>query len=192
MIDGDARGSVDSLLVRLRPFVERRLRSPADVEDVLQDVFLRLHRGLSQLRDDERFGPWIYRIARNAIIDRQRAHSRTSELSDEEAAGADDDRDAKESLSACVAPFVARLPSLSGSGHARRSRGVPHKDAAVMLGISLPGVKSRVQRGRAKLRAMFEECCRLELDARNRVVGYECRSDKDPNQRGGCGKMGRR
>jgi RNA polymerase sigma-70 factor (ECF subfamily) len=58
--------------------------------------------------------------------------------------------------------------------------GVAHKEAASMLGISIPGVKSRVQRGRAKLREMFDQCCQLELDARCRVVAYQCRPGKDP------------
>lgn len=49
-----------------------------------------------------------------------------------------------------------------------------------MLGISVPGVKSRVQRGRAKLRRMFGECCQLELDVRRRVVSYHCRAGGDP------------
>jgi RNA polymerase sigma-70 factor (ECF subfamily) len=50
--------------------------------------------------------------------------------------------------------------------------GLPHKDEALLLGISLSGLKSRVQRGRQKMRAMFEACCEISLDCRGRVV--EC------------------
>jgi hypothetical protein len=39
-----------------------------------------------------------------------------------------------------------------------------------MLGLSVSGVKSRVQRGRAKIRSMFDECCEISLDCRGRVV----------------------
>lgn len=39
-----------------------------------------------------------------------------------------------------------------------------------MLGVSLSGVKSRVQRGRQRIRRMFEECCEMSLDARGRVT----------------------
>lgn len=56
--------------------------------------------------------------------------------------------------------------------------GVTFKGAAAAIGISVPLMKSRVQRGRAKLRELFEECCRLELDVRRRVVDYECRSEQ--------------
>ena len=55
---------------------------------------------------------------------------------------------------------------------------VTFNDAAAAIGISIPLMKSRVQRGRAKLRELFEECCRLELDVRPQVVVCECRSEE--------------
>jgi RNA polymerase sigma-70 factor (ECF subfamily) len=42
-----------------------------------------------------------------------------------------------------------------------------------MLGISLSGMKSRVQRGREKIRDMFAECCRISVDSRGRVMECE-------------------
>lgn len=39
-----------------------------------------------------------------------------------------------------------------------------------MLGISLSGMKSRVQRGRAQIRRMFEECCKVSVGARGHIV----------------------
>lgn len=51
------------------------------------------------------------------------------------------------------------------------------KDAAQMIGISVSGMKSRVQRGREKLRALLEACCEIALDARGRVIGCEPRTD---------------
>jgi RNA polymerase sigma-70 factor (ECF subfamily) len=53
--------------------------------------------------------------------------------------------------------------------------GLAQKDAATMLGVSVSGMKSRVQRGRQKLRALLEECCEIALDARGRVIGCEPR-----------------
>lgn len=44
-----------------------------------------------------------------------------------------------------------------------------------MLGISLSGMKSRVQRGREKIRDMFEDCCKISVDGRGRVVECEAR-----------------
>src|SRR5690349_16150919 len=112
MIEADARESIATLMERLRPFVERRVSSPADVDDILQDVFVRMQRGLSTLRDADRFGPWIYRIVRNVIIDRRRSQSRDSAPPDDDLAPPiDEPPDLKNGLASCVAPFIARLPS---------------------------------------------------------------------------------
>jgi RNA polymerase sigma-70 factor (ECF subfamily) len=39
-----------------------------------------------------------------------------------------------------------------------------------MVGISVSGMKSRVQRGRAQLRSALDQCCQIALDARGRVI----------------------
>lgn len=73
MIPPEARGAWLEVAARLRPYVARRVASAADVEDIVQDTFLRMHRGLDGLADGERFGPWVYRIATSAISDRVHA-----------------------------------------------------------------------------------------------------------------------
>src|SRR3569833_3706025 len=63
------RMSIDhayDVAARLRPFIARRI-SPAEVDDVLQDVFVRMHRGLPALRDDERFTSWKLQVARRTV-----------------------------------------------------------------------------------------------------------------------------
>lgn len=55
--------------------------------------------------------------------------------------------------------------------------GMTQKQAAEMLGVSLSGMKSRVQRGRVLLRRSLEDCCTIALDVRGRIVGCEPRPD---------------
>jgi RNA polymerase sigma-70 factor (ECF subfamily) len=45
-----------------------------------------------------------------------------------------------------------------------------------MLGVTLSAMKARVQRGREKIRDMFEQCCRISTDCRGRVIECEPRS----------------
>ena len=113
MLDAKAHQSVGELMERLRPFIARRLSSAADVDDVLQDVLLRMQRHVHELRDSDRPGPWLYRITRNAITDRFRAEARSAGLPERDAHSADPDNDAEltTELARCVAPLVARLPS---------------------------------------------------------------------------------
>lgn len=185
MITADARGDWNELAARLRPFIARRLASPGDVDDVLQDVLLRMHRGFGDLEDEQRFGPWVYRIARNAVIDHQRKASRSPALPPREETDDAEAIDVGHELAGYLAFFVARLPSPYREAITLvELEGVSQVDAARMLGISVSGMKSRVQRGRAKLRAMLEACCEFALDARRRVVG--CRPRADAQVPDGC------
>jgi RNA polymerase sigma-70 factor (ECF subfamily) len=183
MIPTEARGAWSEIENRLRPYVARRVASSADVDDLLQEIFVRMQRGLSELRDGERFGGWIYRIAEHVIIDSARARARnpvvpSAQLPDGCDIESGDDIDALQSdLGDCVALFVARLPSPYREAITLTElEGLTQKDAAEMLGVSLSGMKSRVQRGREKIRDMFDECCRISVDCRGRVVECEPRA----------------
>jgi RNA polymerase sigma-70 factor (ECF subfamily) len=79
-------------------------------------------------------------------------------------------------LTACVALFVARLPSPYREAITTTElEGHTQKEAADMLGVSIAAMKSRILRRREKIREMFEECCRISLDCRGRVVECEPR-----------------
>jgi RNA polymerase sigma-70 factor, ECF subfamily len=186
MIAAEAQGAWKTIEDRLRPYVARRVASAADVDDVVQEVLVRLHDHLTSLRDGERFGGWVYRIASNAIVDLGRRRARDplargvpTEGSDLAEGERDDSLRLVAELGECVAMFVARLPSPYREAITLTElEGLTQSDAAELLGISVSGMKSRVQRGREKLREMFDQCCEISVDCRGRVVGYE--------PRGGC------
>ena len=162
---------------RIRPFVARRI-APPEVDDVLQDVFVRVQRGLASLRDEERFTSWLFQIARNSVADHQRARARhpipASPFDDDRAAlEDDDDREAARALSACVSLFVAQLRSPYREAVTLvELEGLTAREAAEIVGISVSGMKSRVQRGREQLRRLFEQCCEIALDARGKVTEF--------------------
>jgi RNA polymerase sigma-70 factor (ECF subfamily) len=184
MIAPEARGGWRELEARLRPYVARRVRGPADVDDVVQDVFVRMQRGLLGLRDGERFGGWVYRIAEHAVADHLRSRARHPVASGSGGEGAEDaehsgdgDPTLEADLSECVALFVSRLPSPYREAITLTElEGLTQKDSAEMLGLSLSGMKSRVQRGREQIRRMFEECCEISVDARGHVLDCTPRS----------------
>ncbi len=183
MITPAARGAWRDLEATLRPFIARRIRVAADVDDVLQDVFLRMQRGLAGLRDEERFGPWAYQVARSAIADHLRTSARhpASEGAappDLPARAPTDDDALEREVARYVIPFVAMLPSPYREALTLTElEGLTQREAAALLGLSLSGMKSRVQRGRLLLRRALEDCCHIALDARGRVIGCEPRPD---------------
>jgi RNA polymerase sigma-70 factor, ECF subfamily len=181
MIAAESKGAWAELDTRLRPFVARRVASPADVDDVLQDTFLRMQRGIRELRDDERFGAWVYRVARSAIADHRRSRARhplaVAPPAEPPSVVLDDaDTTAEQELAGCVTLFTQMLPEPYREAITLTElEGLSQKEAARRLGLSHSGMKSRVQRGRERLRALFEECCDVACDARGRVVSYERR-----------------
>lgn len=168
---------------RLRPFIARRV-APADIDDVMQDVFVRMQRGLPQLRDEQRFTSWLFQVARSSVAEHMRTRARHPLASgaplEEPAEEPDeDDRAAMRSLSACVSLFVAALASPYREAVTLvELEGLTAREAAERAGISVSGMKSRVQRGRAQLRRMFDQCCEIALDARGKAIGYTPRGPR--------------
>ncbi|MCO4763454.1 MAG: sigma-70 family RNA polymerase sigma factor [Myxococcales bacterium] len=171
---------------RLRGFLRRRVRE-ADVDDVLQEVFIRVHRGLLRGDVPRDPGAWLHRITRTTLIDhyRSRGADRSLPYAEPTEAGAaartDGGPGAAESereLARCMVPFIAQLPepyraAMTWTG----IEGSSQTAAAERAGISVSGMKSRVQRGRRQLAALFHRCCTLELDARGTVMPPEVGCD---------------
>jgi RNA polymerase sigma-70 factor (ECF subfamily) len=181
------------LRARLGAFVGRRIGNPEDAEDVVQDVFVRMQRNIGALSSADRLDAWAFRIARNAVADHYRSRSRrnlTGEtaLKAMEELGADaaePTSDARAEMAHCIAPMVRELPdTYRRTIELTELEGMSQAAAAERLGLSVPGAKSRVQRGRARLQAMLLRCCEIETDRRGRVVAFETRDGE------GCASCG--
>ena len=185
MIGATARTAWEEVERHLRPFVARRVTDPVDVGDVLQEIYLRVQAGVAGLRDSERFGPWVYQVARNALADHARSRTRhhpegapRAVEADLAAPAAEDDGAAERELATYMATFVAALPPpYREAVLLTELQGMAHKDAAAMLGISLSAMKARVRRGRSQIQQMLRACCDIALDARGRVMSYDRRPD---------------
>jgi len=163
----------------LRGFIRKRIGSDHDADDILQQVFLKIQTRLDSLRETEKLQAWLYRITRNAIVDHYRQQRPRESLPEELAADdpADDRRCAME-LARCLRGMVERLdPRYRDALRWSELDGLPQRDVATRLGLSLSGAKSRVQRGRAKLKQMLLDCCRFETDRYGNILDSECRRD---------------
>jgi RNA polymerase sigma-70 factor (ECF subfamily) len=95
--DGDAAAFNQLVLAyrkRILGTIGRLIGHPEDVEDVGQEVFVRLYFSLDQLRSAEVFEPWLYRLTSNAAYDylrkrRRRMESRMADLSEQQVTVAD-------------------------------------------------------------------------------------------------------
>ena len=177
----------------LRAFIAKRVVNEAEADDIAQDVWIKMQRGLDGLKDQKRLISWIYQIARRAIIDHYRAPGRRREMpaglaADLEAyqssptrqAASEDSGQFRSDLAGCLRPMIERL-----SQDYRQAvvlvdlEGLTQQEAAAQLGLSLSGMKSRVQRGRRQLKGMLEDCCTIELDRRRGVANYDLRDQQN-------------
>jgi RNA polymerase sigma-70 factor (ECF subfamily) len=172
---------------RLRAFIVRRVRSEADADDILQDVFLRIHQHAAGVHRTDRLMSWLFQVTRNAIVDYYRAPVRREQP--ESLAGVpvldraeavmsateleDDSEGVREELARCLQPMLGQLSPLYREAVALVDlSGVTQTEAAARLGLSVSGMKSRVQRGRRALKETLVECCPVRVDTVGRIVDY--------------------
>jgi RNA polymerase sigma-70 factor, ECF subfamily len=161
---------------RLKNFILKRIPDEQSAEDLLQEVFLKIHARIDTLRDEEKLQSWIYQIARNAITDYYREQRTTLELPEslllpEEPLVGDD---VVKELIPSIKAMVDSLPD-----EYRRAlimtdyEGLTQRQLAEKLGLSYSGAKSRVQRAREKLKVMLLDCCHFEFDRLGKVIDYQ-------------------
>ena len=169
----------DEFTAQLRRFISGQVRGEADVEDILQEVFIKIHRGLDRLDDHSKLHAWVYQITRNAIIDHYRRGGPGVEAPEElpdRIAEEEDSEGAEAEVATCLRPMAEDLPEKYREALLLTDiEGLTQKEPAERLDISLSGAKSRVQRAREKLKGVLLECCHLEVDRRGRVVDWESR-----------------
>lgn len=163
---------------RLRRFILKRVRDSAAAEDILQDVFLKIHTKADSLQDETKLESWIFQITRNTIIDHYRSKGKTDPLDNSIDLAEEDLHDeAHKRLATTVRSFIDQLPPLYREALVLvEYEGLTQNEVAVKLGISLSGAKSRVQRARAMLRDLFMQCCHFEFDQYGTVLDYHSRS----------------
>ncbi|MEX0652988.1 MAG: sigma-70 family RNA polymerase sigma factor [Phycisphaeraceae bacterium] len=171
----------------LDAYLRRQVSSADDAEDLRQQVYLSIHRHLERGERPRHLRGWVYQIARNAIIDHHRRRAARPErgavdvtVAQPPTAKVDEDEahaEAVQGLARCLLGMVDRLEEPYRSAlRWTELEGATQQAAAKRAGVSLSGMKSRVQRGRAKLRTALEACCEVELDARRRPIAHRCRN----------------
>lgn len=177
------------VLPQLRAFVRRRIADPHRADDLVAEILLRIHQNIGSLDDKERLPNWVFRIARNAIIDEYRRAGRSRErlmaaLPEEPNQPDRNEPGVVAELSMCLRPLLAGLPDEQRAAVEMIDLdGVSQAEAAKRAGVSLSGMKSRVQRGRRRLAELLGQCCALTLDGRGQPMDYEAPP--------GCGCAGR-
>lgn len=163
----------------LLAFFRTRVRDEAAAEDLLQEVFLRIHTHAGALRAEEKLESWIYQIARHRLIDyyrKQKPLLPLEEVDPETLLEEMPEEDVQRELAPSVTAFVQALPEPYREALVLTEyQGLSQRELATRLGLSFSGAKSRVQRARDKLKQLLLECCHFEFDHLGRVIDYQSR-----------------
>lgn len=151
-----------------------KISNQSHIDDLSQDIWLRVIRNFGSLSSEEKIKPWLFQIARNAITDYYRARGKIAEGFDMDALIAPEHELAVSAeLSRCILPFIKELPEQESQLlEAIEIDGISQKVYAEQHGINYSTLKSRVQKSRQSLRAVFEQCCTFSFDAGGNVEDF--------------------
>lgn len=169
-------------------FIKSKVNNHQDAEDILQNVFVKVATGVDDLNRREKLQSWIYTIARNSIVDYYRSNTTKKSIAIEddilESFSDDEYNDTTKGLDCCLINFVDQLPEEYRNVILDvEMNGLKQKDLTEKYGLAYSSIRSRVQRGRDKLKQLLLECCNIQWDTRGNILDVQsrsrCNSDDD-------------
>lgn len=153
-------------------FILTKVKVREDAEDILTEVFEKVHLNLHKLENKDKPEAWVFAITRNAINDYYKTANKAITLYEEHGTENQTSREQEllTKLQACMLnmmnllPDKYREPLIMGE-----LDGKNQQEVANAFGLSLPGAKSRIQRGRKMLKEMLVECCKVDINEKRQI-----------------------
>lgn len=154
-------------------FIKKKVRDEDIANDLLQDIFIKIHLKLDTLSDKDKLTSWVYQITRNTILDLFKK-SRNSTVSTPELSELNEAETFNNEFGKCLKPFINRLPENYKEAILQTELGqLSQKEFAQNANISYSGAKSRVQRARQQLFEIFNQCCQVTADKYGNILDYK-------------------
>jgi len=174
----------ESFNENLHNYVKRRVLDKSLADDIVQDVFLKVMKNIQKLNEVENIQQYLYKITHNTMVDSFRSRKlvfqelelNTAEHSSHLSKNTLNIEPEIESLNSivsksCIKPFIEKLPEKYKTALiAAEINNVTQKELAERFDISYSGAKSRVQRGKEKLKNLLQECCNFKYDTYGNLI----------------------
>ena len=171
---------------QLRVYIVKRMPEASLADDILQEVFIKIHENIHSIKDDTKICIWVYQIAKNTINDyyrKQKIQLSDIEVIPEEELSAIDDVESQtaenqiEQIASALQKMINSLPEKYAQALKMvELQGLSQTQLAKELNISVSGAKSRVQRGRQMLEDALMNCCHYEFDKYGTIISYHPKS----------------
>ncbi|MTI31965.1 RNA polymerase sigma factor SigZ [Xanthovirga aplysinae] len=157
----------DDFHQELKAFILNKTRNSADTDDILQEVFIKIMQNMNKVKHAKSLRHYLFGIVRNAITDyfRNKQYDQHN-LEIPEKLTEEESESLNETIAeCCIKPFINQLPeNYKKALLSTEFENISQKDMANKLNISYSAAKSRVQRGKEKLKGLILQCCSLESD----------------------------
>lgn len=181
---------LEQLYVDLRgtllDYIGSKVANKHDSEDILHNTFIKIATNLNAGNRPGKLRNWIFTVTKNNIADYYRAKATSGntvvneELIDQ--SPIEEYIDATKGLDCCLMNFVNQLPEEYRDILVDvEVNGVKQKDLIDKYGLAYSSIRSRVQRGREKLKNILLECCKIQADNRGNILEVESRNRCAPS-----------
>ncbi len=173
------QSQIENLYKPLSLYIRKRVNNQSDAEDLTQEVFYKLAK--SEMDGIQNVRSWLYAIAKNTLTD----YYRTKKISVEDLDKVEVESeiiscDTVSELSNCIKPFVNQLPEeLKSIMTLSELEGIQQKKIAEQLNINYVTLRSKIQRGRKRLKQMISECCVVTQGHKGSILDFRPRNGCD-------------
>lgn len=177
---------IEQLYIPLILYVKKRVNNNEDAEDITQEIFYKLSKSNSV--SVVNLKSWVYTIAKNTITDYYRKHKiDTVGLESHAMYEEGEDESAARELGSCVGSYINMLPEEYRSLMIMSElENVPQKEIAHRLNMNYVTLRSKIQRGRKKLKDMFTDCCTIVQGSKGSILEYISKEDLNQDQCNSC------
>jgi RNA polymerase sigma-70 factor, ECF subfamily len=154
-------------------YIQKRVVNNDDAKDILQDVLLKSYQFCSKGKTVLNLKSWLYKITQNTIVDYYKKQNKSIPFNLE----LPDNQD-EHSLIGEASEYIKALLKLLPDEYAiplfmYDLEDIDQKTISEKLNLTLPNTKSRIQRGRVKLKERFLECCIVVFDENGEMISFD-------------------
>lgn len=158
----------------LKRYILSKVKNETAANDILQEVFIKVHLNIDKVQQKERLKSWLYTITKNVIMDYFKKQSKFSDNEKLITNIAEEQPNDAHSHKDCLLPLILNLAKpYRDAMLLSEIKGLKQADVAKQLHLSLSGAKSRIQRGRKLLKQGFVACCDFKLSEDGLLYGSE-------------------
>jgi RNA polymerase sigma-70 factor, ECF subfamily len=167
----------------LRSYIRKRVADEEDAKDIQEEVLMKVYTFCASKSGVRNLNSWLYQIAHNTIVDYYMRKNKLVALGEEMDIEDVETNTVPAEAANFIIPLIQLLPKeYAGPLLLSDIEGIKQQDIAARLNLGLSATKSRIQRGREKLRDLFLECCSIEFNEQGEMVHFDIKPHCVPLQ----------